>query len=173
MTQYPEPIRTKTQSHLQLCSSLGHQGNSSQERSVCLPFILNSAPYPPPHPPQPPGPCSSLLAGSLLPFLPHDLKNCKPDPTTLLVLLSQDKVWADSTGRPAPARLSDQLQGPLPQCVSLGWPHGATKLSHLQPFNKWPLGLDHALPPPGATLPPTSGADPCSPSGHSVAKPQD
>ena len=84
------------------------------------------------------------------------LKKCKPDPTTLLVLLSQDKVWADSTGRPAPARLSDQLQGALPQCVALGWPHGATKLSHLQPFNKWPLGLGHALLLPLSTLPPTS-----------------
>ena len=88
-----------------------------------------------------------------LPFLPHDLKKCKPDPTTLLVLLSQDKVWADSTGRPALARLSE---GPFPQCVALGWPHGATKLSHLQPFNKWPLGLDHALLLPLSTLPPTS-----------------
>lgn len=148
VTQHPELIRTKTQSHLQLCPSLGYQGQFLSG-AFCLPALyFQLCRLPATLPPQPPGPCSSLLTDSLLPFLPHDLKKCKPDPTTFLVLLSQDKVWADSMGRPAPARLPDQLQGPLPQSVSLGWPHGATKLSHLQPFNKWPLGLDHALPPP-------------------------
>ena len=87
-------------------------------RSILLdcPLLSTLPPTPRPTPlQQPPGPCSSLLIGSLLPFLPHNLKNHKPDPTTLLVPLSQDKVWADSMARLAPARLSDQPQGSLPQ----------------------------------------------------------
>lgn len=135
----------------------GIKASSSQGVLFCLYSQL--CPYPPPHPPSHLDP-GSLLAGSLLPFLPHDLKNCKPDP----LLSPGSTVSRQSLGRQhgaaRPLPVSDQLQGPLPQCVSLGWPHGATKLSHLQPFNKWPLGLDHALHSSGAsTAPNLQGAD--------------
>ena len=63
VTQYPELIRTKTQSHLQLCPSLGHQGRLLSG-AFCLPALSSQLCHLSPAPQQPPGPCSSLLTGS-------------------------------------------------------------------------------------------------------------
>lgn len=107
VTQHPELIRTKTQSHLQLCSSLGHQGQFLSG-AFCLPALYSQL-CPLPATPIPPATWTLQQPPSWqpAPISARDLKNCKPQshysPGSTV---SRQSLGRQHAGRPAPCPVS-------------------------------------------------------------------